>query len=128
MIFKVYFYYYYLAYTKVVPDVTPHFTSVFVFGMLCSFLIVGITDVVAIKLYCTGISEFLMFGMATLCLLLSFLLYFRYGKGEKIVSEKPKFWGSHHASLTIVLITSLTIMSWMFWGGIYTRNLLANCR
>ena len=128
MIYKVFFYYYYLLYTRVVPDYTPYSTSVFVFGILLSFLINGIVNVISASFFCMWIGKYPMLGIAVLSLIISYLLCAKYGKGEKIVSEKPRFWGSHRLSIMIVLVSSLAVVSWLFWGPIYTRNLLENCK
>jgi hypothetical protein len=128
MIFKVYYYCYYLLYSRVIPDLTPYSTAVFVFGVLLSFLVNGIVDVISILLFCQGIGLYPMVGIAVLSLITSYLLCVKYGKGRKIVSEKPLFFGSHRLSMTIVLVSSLAIISWLFWGPIYTRNLLEKCR
>jgi hypothetical protein len=69
-----------------------------------------------------------MLGIAVLSLFGSYLLYVKYGKGKKIVSEKPLFFGSHRFSLIVVLTSSLVAVSWLFWGPVYTRNLLESCK
>ena len=128
MIYKVFFYYYYLLYTRVVPDLTPYSTSVFVFGVLLSYLINGIIDIISANFFCMWIGKYPMLGIVVLCLIISYLLCAKYGKGKKIVSEKPRFWGSHRLSVIIVLVSSLIAISWLFWGPIYIRNLLEKCK
>lgn len=128
MIYKVYFYYYYLLYSRVIPDETPYSTSVFIFGITLSFLINGIVNTLGAILFCTWIGIYPMLGITILSLITSYLLCVKYGKGKKIVSEKPRFWGNHRLSIIIVLVSSLIAVSWLFWGPIYVRHLLDNCR
>lgn len=127
MIYKVYFYYYYLLYTRIIPDATPYSTSIFVFGMLISYVASGTIDIISILLYCKGIGVYSMLGITILSLILSYLLYKKYG-GKKIISEKPLFFNSHGLSLAIVSISSLAIISWLFWGAIYAHKLLETCK
>lgn len=128
MIYKVYFYYYYLLYTRLIPDETPYSTSVFVFGVILSYLINGIADTLSALLFCTSIGLYPMLGVLVLSLIVSYLLCAKYGKGKKIVSEKPRFWGNHRLSVMIVLVSSLLAVSWLFWGPIYVRHILLNCK
>ena len=56
-----------------------------------------------------------------------FIFYHKSNLAKKIVQEKPMFFSNHKLTIYIVLLSSLIVISWMFWGAFYSRSVLSNC-
>ncbi len=125
---KVFYYYYYLFYTRIIPDSAPHATTVFVLSFTQSLFLIFITEFLWVHTYC----EFLLekWSMVTILLVLlgsNYLLFSRSDWGRKIVSMKPLFFNSKVLSIVTVAITTMVIVSFLFWMTDYLLGVIENC-
>jgi hypothetical protein len=125
---RVFYYYYYLFYTKVIPDDEPNATVIFTLGFTQSLWLNGILDFILIKGFCYKSGKWPMIFLTLALIGVNYLYYFRSKKYKEIIQEKPSFRGNHVLSAIIVLVFALIGISWMFWGGIVSRNILENCK
>jgi heme/copper-type cytochrome/quinol oxidase subunit 2 len=121
---NVFYYYYYLFYTKLLPDNQPHATVIFTLSFSLSLLINGVLSILAAHISNYAISNYIMIVIFILILTVNYLVFYRTGKGERLVEKKPKFNNSHKLSILLTLIFFLITTSFLFWGPIYIRNLL----
>lgn len=125
--FKVLYYHYYLFYKKVLVQSDPHFVTILALSASEGFLINGMIDLIAIKFYCSTVGQWPMLGVFLTLLIVNFFNYGR-NEGDKIVKDKPTFFGSKKSSIGITLIFFLITTSWLFWGAVLGRHLLEQCR
>ena len=124
---KVYYYYYYLFYTKVLVQRDPNLVTTLAISHVESLLINGIIDVVFVTKYCYNVDMWVMISIALLVIISNFIFYHKSNLAKKIVQEKPMFFSNHKLTIYIVLLSSLIVISWMFWGAFYSRSVLSNC-
>jgi len=60
---KILYYYYYLFYTKILPDDQPHLTVIFCLSLMESFILNGLLNIVSILLFCYNIAKWPMIGV-----------------------------------------------------------------
>lgn len=125
--FEVLYYYYYLFYTRIIPDSEPHATVIFSLSFVESLLINGIIDFIAVTWFCFKVGKWTMIAITALTILLNYWYYQRSGLNTTIVREKPRFFGSHKLTILLTLLGSLLVISWLFWGSIYSRSALSGC-
>lgn len=124
MISIIYFYYY-LFYTRILPDDQPHLTVVFTLSVSESFLINGIINLICTKFFCYPLNKWMMIGILLLVLLMNYI-YYDSNRRNVVLDNKPKLFGSHPLSILITLLFFLISASVMFWGPIFTQVLLHN--
>jgi hydrogenase-4 membrane subunit HyfE len=126
-ILKVFYYNYYCFYKKIIKDPNPHLATVLSLSASEGLLINGTIDIFAIKWYCYQIPVWIQFSVVLILVLANYLTFQKNGKAKKIIREKPNF-GNKLFSITITWIFFLTTASWLFWGSIYGKYLLEQCR
>jgi len=124
---NVLYYYYYLFYTKVIPDNEPHATVIFTLSFSLGLLVNGVLKICLALLFCESYNEWPAIGITLLIMLVNYLLYFKSGKCFKIVEAKPRFFNSNEGSILITVIFFLTSASFLFWGVEYIRDILQSC-
>lgn len=97
------YYYYYLFYTKVLPDDQPHSTVVFCISLMESFIINGLLNIASILLFCYNISKWPMIGVLIAIIISNYQIYYRSKRMERIIDEKPKLFNSNIASVVFSL-------------------------
>ena len=127
-ILDVFYYYYFLFYRKVIKDPEPHFATVL--GLSCSeaLLLNGPMDIIALKYFCYKIAVIFQFSLAILIILINYLFYHKTGRVHKIINNKPSIAGSKPLSVAITILFFLITISWLFWGPIYGKHLLEQCK
>lgn len=121
-ILKTLYYYYYLFYTKVLPDDEPHATVTFTLGFSLSLLINGILNLSLSHLCKYALSKY---QMVLICCLTIGLLYFTlYKIKEKIIKNKPAFFNNHRLSIILTVFFFLSTSSFLIWDPIITRLIL----
>ncbi len=121
---KVFYYYYYLFYTKVLPDSQPHSTVIFTLSFSLSLLINGLLSLIFAHVANYNMSNYVMVGIFVTIMVVNYLVFYRTGKGKRLVKEKPKFFNSHRLSILFTLLFFLITTSFLFWGPIYIKNIL----
>ncbi len=121
---NVFYYYYYLFYTKVLPDNQPHSTVVFTLSFSLSLLVNGILSIIAAYVADYNMSNYIMVGIFVAIMVVNYLVFYRTGKGKRLVKEKPKFNNSHKLSVLLTSVFFLITTSYLFWGPILLKSIL----
>jgi hypothetical protein len=119
---------YFLFYRKVIKDPEPHFATVLALSFSQSLLINGIMDIIALKWFCYEIKVWVQFAILLLLIYCNYLIYHRTGKANEIVKVKPLIGNSKGLSIFITWLFFFITVSWLFWGGIYGKYLLNQCK
>lgn len=123
---KVFYYYYYLFYSKIVVQPEPHFVTVLALSAIEGLFINYLIDFLVVYLFHTIPSEvWYKLLLVVVLLIINFNYYERKGKGMTIVKEKPRYFNNHRLTIAIVFITSIFIISLLFWAVDYQRIILA---
>jgi hypothetical protein len=124
---KILFYYYYLFYTRILPDDQPYATTVFTLSMSESFVVTSLIDFFFAYFYCILIGKWVMIGITLLIIIINYFYFYRSGKMKEIVKAKPKFYNNHFISVIMTILFFIISCSFMFWGPIYVKNILDGC-
>ena len=122
---RVLYYYYFLFYTKVLPDSQPHSTVVFTLSFSLSLLINGLLSLVLAHFAGYTISNYVMVGVFIAVMVVNYMVFYRRGKGKQLVKEKPQLFNNHKLSMLFTSVFFLTTTSWLFWGPILIKDILA---
>ncbi|RZK14472.1 MAG: hypothetical protein EOO43_16300 [Flavobacterium sp.] len=124
---KVFYYNYYLFYTRILVQPEPHLVTTLALSASFSFILNGIIDITLIKLCCYNIGKWPMITMHGVILFLIYLYFHRINNAHDIVKSKPKVAGSQKASIIFsILLFLLTILS-LFVVPILGKRLLESC-
>ena len=118
------YYYYYLFYTKVLPDDQPHSTVVFCISLMESFIINGLLNIASILLSRYNISKWPMIGVLIAIIISNYQIYYRSKRMERIIDEKPKLFNSNIASVVFSLFFFLFSLLMIVTAPFYSRYLL----
>ncbi len=118
------YYYYYLFYTKILPDDQPHSTVVFCLSLMESFVINGFLNIVSILLFCYSISKWAMIGILIAIIIVNYLYYYKSRKMERIIVEKPKLFNSNNASVVLSVVFFLFSLLMIVTAPFYSKYLL----
>jgi hypothetical protein len=121
---NVFYYYYYLFYTKVLSDNQPHSTVVFTLSFSLSLLVNGLLSIISAFVANYNMSNYVMIGIFVTIMVVNYLVFYRTGKGKRLVKEKPRFFNSHRLSILFTLIFFLVTISFLFFGPIFLKNIL----
>lgn len=117
-------YYYYLFYTRILPDDQPYSTVIFTLSLSESFLINGIISLISARFFCYYIDIWPLIGILILLMVVNYLYYYRSDRMKIIIHKRPKFLQSNFFSICITIFFFLTTVSFMFWGPICTKKFL----
>ncbi|SDF98759.1 hypothetical protein SAMN05421827_102327 [Pedobacter terrae] len=118
------YYYYYLFYTKILPDDQPHSTVIFCLSIMESFIVNGLLNIISITIFCYNIPKWPMLVVTGAIMLLNFQIYYRSKKMEKIIAEKPKLFNSNAASVVFSVTFFLFSLSMIVTAPFYSKYLL----
>jgi len=121
---KILYYYYYLFYTKILPDDQPHSTVVFCLSLMESFIINGLLNIVSILLFCYNISKWPMIGILIAIIIANYQIYYKSKRMELIIDEKPKLFNSNVASVVFSLFFFLFSLLMIVTAPFYSKYLL----
>ena len=124
---NVLYYYYYLFYTRILPDDEPHATVIFTLSFSESLLVNGILDILAAHLLCKKLEMWLMIGVFVVLIIFNYLIYSRTKKSRLVVENKPQFFNSHKVSIMVTLLWFVATTSFMFWKPVYVKEVLDQC-
>lgn len=125
---KVLYYYYYLFYTKILPDDEPHATTVFTLSVSEGFVMNGILQISLARFFCMSIDKWLMIGILVLLIGINYFYFHRAGKAKEIVKLKPKVLNSNKLSILFTILFFIITLSFLFWEPIYVKQVLEHCR
>lgn len=123
------YYYYYLFYTRVLPDDEPHATVIFTLSFSEALLVNYTVDFIVVHLLCKYLlSKWSMIVIFLLIMGINYLIYHRTGKNKEVVERKPKFFGSNKASIVVTIFFFLVTTSFLFWAADYMMQVIDRCR
>jgi hypothetical protein len=121
---NVIYYYYYLFYTKVLPDDQPHSTVIYTLGFTLGLIVNFAIDLVLSIIFKIHQSKWTMIGVAGFIILILYLHYYRSGKGFKVIVEKPMFKNSHKLSIAITLMVFFLGLISMFMEAFLIKYII----
>lgn len=121
---KVFYYYYYLFYTKIIPDSHPHATVIFTLSFSLTLLINGLINIILAYTIQYALSKYEMAGMFVLIMGINYLKFYRNGRAEEIINERPMFFNNHKLSIALTILFFLITASFLFWEAGYVGNIL----
>jgi hypothetical protein len=119
---------YYRFYKKIIGDPEPHFATILALSFSESLLINGIAEIAAIKWWCYEINLWIQFAVAGVLICLNYIGYVGTSKYKKLVNAEPAIANSNALSIIVTWLFFLVTTSWLFWGAIYTKHVLNQCR
>jgi hypothetical protein len=122
---SVLYYYYYLFYTRILPDDQPHATVVFTLGFTLSLIINCIVNIILAYIANISLGKWEMLGLLAIVLVILYFVYHKNGKGKKIVKEKPMILNNTVSIIFTILIFILAMLA-LFLQADITRNILEN--
>jgi hypothetical protein len=122
---NVLYYYYYLFYTKILPDNQPHATVVFTLGFTFSLILNLIINIGLAYLMNISLGRWAMIGVFIFVLFIFYLRYYRNGKGKNIIIEKPKILNSNKASIIFSVFFFILGILALFLQADITRIILS---
>lgn len=125
---QVLYYQYFLFYTRVLKEDQPHFTTYFALSASEGFLINAIIDIISLKYFCYNVNKWSMIVLFLIILGLNYWYFGMLGKGKEIIKKKPLYFGNSQLSIICTILFFLISVSWLFWGPIYGKYLLENCK
>jgi len=126
-ILNVYYYNYYKFYKNLLKDPDPHVATVLALSFSESLLLNGVSDIIALQYFCYEIKIEFQFTILCFIIILNFLYCFRPNRTKIIIKDKPTIYNSKSFSILLTILFFVITTSWLFWGGIYGKYLLANC-
>lgn len=123
---EVFYYYYYLFYTKIIPDDQPNATVIFTISIVQSLWISILIDIISLSVYCYYVNKWSRLIIALLLIVFNSWFFYKNKNIDEIINSKPNFFGKNKLTIIIVSIVSLIGVSWMFWGGVFAKNILGN--
>ena len=121
---KVLYYYYYLFYTKIIPDDQPNATVIFVLSFCSSFLFMGITDIISNMYFSYSLSKYQMLGIFIAFVIKNYFVFYRSGKYKRIIEDKPMFFNSHKISILLTLLYAIITISSLFWAPVVVKDII----
>ncbi|ELR68001.1 hypothetical protein C900_01281 [Fulvivirga imtechensis AK7] len=120
--------YYYLFYSKILKDNEPHMYTIMALSASEAFVLIGIVEILMINFYCYSIGKWVMLGIVAFCIGANYFIFHKTGKAKEIIRNNPKFFNNHKLSIVLTIAFFLITLSFIFWGPIYTKYLLNQCR
>lgn len=120
---NVFYYYYFLFYSKVLKDNEPHLLTTLALSASEGFLINGILDILLTRFFCISIDKWPMLGVLAMLIFANYIYYHRTGKAKELVNNKPMFFSSHKLSLALTLLFFVVTLSFLFWGPGYVKQI-----
>ena len=125
---KVFYYYYYLFYTRIIPDSEPHATTVFVLSFIETLFLIFITDLVWVHINCEFLlGKWSMISIFLIFLGVNYIIFYRSKWGRRLVNNKPSFFNNKGFSIATVAVSTLVILSLLFWMTDYLFTVVENC-
>lgn len=118
------YFYSFLFYTKIIKDDEPHATTVWVLGFAEGFFASVVLDIFSIRFCCISLNKWIMISIGAIFVFANYLYFNRSGRSKKIVKAKPMFYSNHRISILLTSIFFIVLISSMFWGPIFSRDLL----
>jgi hypothetical protein len=125
---RVFYYYYYLFYKKILLDPDPRLAATLGLTALEGFFLIGLLDIILAYSFCWELTKYHMIAILAITVLVNTFYFFTSKKAKEIVKSKPVFFNNHRLTVTVILLSSLVVISTLFWTGGYVNTIIANCR
>jgi archaellum biogenesis protein FlaJ (TadC family) len=118
------FYYYYLCYKNIIPDVKPHLTAVWSISVIIAFLVIVPIDLFCNYRFHIVLDVWIWVSVTGTILFIMYLHYIKSNKWKEIIKEKPMLWNSH--KLSIIFAVSFFLLGLLVYniGAILGREIL----
>jgi uncharacterized protein involved in cysteine biosynthesis len=120
------FYYYYLCYKNVIPDVKPHLTAVWVMSVTIALIINVPINLLFIYWFHTMLDTWIMIGILGVIFLIIYLHYLKTNKWKQIIKEKPVLWNSHRLSIIFTIAFTVLGIAVLIAGMIIGKKILSS--
>ena len=120
------YYYYYLFYTKVIPDDEPHATVIFTLSFTESWLVYGLLQIITVHFFCRSYDKWIGIGIFLGVVIINYFFYSKAGRAKNIIVNKPQILNQSF-SIAITGFITLVSISYLFWGSFYIRQVLEGC-
>ena len=127
-VLNVFYYNYFLFYQKVIRDPEPHFATVLGLSFNLALLINGAMDLVSLKFFCCQINIWIQIAVVAFIIYSVYKIYHHTGKAKEITTKKPVISNSRGLSVAFTWLFFIITSSWLFWGPIYGKYLLSQCK
>lgn len=125
---NVFYYNYFLFYKKVIKDTEPHFATVLGLSFNLGLLVNGTIDILSRKLFCYRFDVWVQVAIVVLIICSNYQVYHHKGRAQEITTQKPIIANNRGLSIAVTWLFFLITSSWLFWGSIYGKYLLSQCR
>lgn len=122
------YYYYYLIYTKIIPDDEPHATVIFTLSVSEMMILNFLLEFYLIKVHCVSLSMWFSVGILIIISFFNIIYYGLSKRGKAIVKIKPQFFNSHILSVIITALIFIAAIICMIFGSIYIYDLSVGCK
>lgn len=127
-ILNVLYYNYFLFYKKIIKDPEPHLATVLSLSFSQSLFINAAIETISLKWFCYRFEIWVQLAVLGLVIYANYHVYHRKGKAKQVIEGKPTLANSKSLSIAITWLFFLIAASWLFWGPIYGKHLLSQCR
>jgi hypothetical protein len=127
-LFDVIYYHFFLFYSKVLKDPEPHFATILAFSFCQSLFVNGLIDLITLKWFCYQIPVWPQFMIVLAMIYFNYLGFIRNGNAKKITVTQPTLMKNRGISIIVSLLFFFISISYLFWGPIYGRHLLSQCK
>ena len=121
---KVFYYYYFLFYSKVLKDNEPHLLTTLALSASEGFLINGILQISLSRFFCIPMDKWLMIVVPVLLIGANYFYYHKTDRAKEIVKTKPMFYSSHRLSIILTLLFFIATLSFLFWSPVYVKQII----
>jgi hypothetical protein len=122
------YYYYYLFYYRILRDNEPHLLTTIALSASISFPLGFLIRCIFVYNYCQSLNPWINLGIFGLILGVNYKYFHLTGRAKKIIKKRPTIAGSKKIAILITVIFFLLTLSFIYWGPIYMKYLLDNCR
>ncbi len=123
-LFHVLYYFYYLFYTRVIPENQPHSTTVFTLSVTESLIVNGLIKIIIAYTFQIWYTKWIDILVFCIILVLNIFIFYRSGLGVKIIKEKPVLLKSIRFSKLITILFFATGILYLFLGPFVILRLI----
>ena len=128
-VLSVFYYYYFVFYSKVIKDNEPHLLTTMALSFSEALLVNYSIMFIGAHVFCKYIiTKWVMIGVIVAMNALNYKLLHRSGKAERIVLARPKILNSHRVSILLTILFFMVTISFLFWGSDYAYGIISRCR
>jgi hypothetical protein len=126
MIFRVFYYYYFVFYKNILKETEPHLTTTLALSASIGLAINAPLNLFLAYFYCYNLSAKIMFSIVLGIILITYLAIHRNGNNVRIIQEKPSFFGNKRLSKAITIVFFIVTTSLLFVGPLLSKEILDN--